>query len=147
MSLRALVDGGAGELIAHRALKIGLHLCFQLLMVLTLSALCMVSDRGDCCGDRGGDNGVGRRQSASQPRSSRPPADNEDSPQQTSRPGSEPDRVVKSQSAIHPHVKRLTTMSPCQRTDQAILRALPIDFTDLCLQLFQLGLMCRVHLF
>ena len=58
MSLRALVDGGAGELIAHRALKIGLHLCFQLLMVLTLSALCMVSDRGDCCGDRGGDNGV-----------------------------------------------------------------------------------------
>ena len=59
MSLRTLVDGGAGELIAHRALKIGLHLCFQLLMVLTLSALCMVvSDRGDCCGDRGGDSGV-----------------------------------------------------------------------------------------
>ena len=47
VSLRTLVDGGAGELIAHRALKIGLHLCFQLLMVLTLSALCMVSDRGD----------------------------------------------------------------------------------------------------
>ena len=109
MSLRTLVDGGAGELVAHRALKIGLHLCFQLLMVLTLSALCMVSDRGDCCGDRGGDNGVGRRQSASQPRSSRPPADNEDSPQQTSRPGSEPDRVVKSQSAIHPHVKKRLT--------------------------------------
>ena len=59
MSLRTLVDGGAGELIAHRALKIGLHLCFQLLMVLTLSALCMVvSDRSDCCGDLGGDNGV-----------------------------------------------------------------------------------------
>ena len=54
MSLWTLVDGGAGELVAHRALKIGLHLCFQLLMVLTLSALCMVSDRGDCCGDRGG---------------------------------------------------------------------------------------------
>ena len=50
--------GGAGELIANRALKISLHLCFQLLMVLTLSALCMVSDRGGCCGDRGGDNGV-----------------------------------------------------------------------------------------
>ena len=61
MSLWTLVDGGAGELIAHRALKIGLHLCFQLLMVLSLSALCMVSDRGDCCGDRGdlgGDKGV-----------------------------------------------------------------------------------------
>ena len=61
MSLRTLVDGGAGELIAHRALKIGLHLCFQLLMVLNLSALRMVSDRGDCCGDRGdlgGDKGV-----------------------------------------------------------------------------------------
>ena len=55
MSLRTLVDGGAGELVAHRALKIGLHLCFQLLMVLTISALCIVvSDRGDYCGDRGG---------------------------------------------------------------------------------------------
>ena len=32
-------------------------------------------------------------------------------------------------------------------TDQAIFGALPIDFTDLCLQLFQFGLMCRVHLF
>ena len=58
MSLRTLVDGGAGELIAHRALKIGLHLCFQLLMVLNLSALRMVSDRGDCCGDNGVDDKV-----------------------------------------------------------------------------------------
>ena len=61
MSLRTLVDGGAGELIANRALKISLHLCFQLLMVLTSLALWIMSDRGDCCGDRGdrgGDNGV-----------------------------------------------------------------------------------------
>ena len=58
MSLRTLVDGGAGELIAHRALKIGLHLCFQLLVVLTSFVLWIMSDRGDCCGDRGGDNGV-----------------------------------------------------------------------------------------